>query len=244
VALNAGLFAPLVVGVDFAAGRPTLAAVLIVVALVSLVLLIRREAPRTAPLIPIDLLRNGPFRISAIASVLCFTAQMASYVALPFYLQHGLGQDAFTTGLYMTPWPLTVAVAAPISGRMSDRISTAWLCAAGGVVLAVGLVLAAVWPLQGSLLPLVVFTVICGAGFGFFQTPNNRILLLSAPRERSGAAGGMQGTARLVGQTAGSVLMSVLFTLLPAGSAPRLGLAIASVLALAGGLVSMLRIGR
>jgi DHA2 family multidrug resistance protein-like MFS transporter len=38
---------------------------------------------------------------------------MASYVALPFYLQHSLGQNAFMTGLYMTPWPLAVALAAP-----------------------------------------------------------------------------------------------------------------------------------
>ena len=99
--------------------------------------------PRAAPLIPLDLLRGGPFRISVIASVCCFAAQMVSYVALPFYLQHGLGQDAFTTGLYMTPWPLTVAVAGPISGRLAERVPTAWLCAAGGVCLAVGLALAA-----------------------------------------------------------------------------------------------------
>jgi len=69
----------------------------------------------------LDLLRSGPFRISIIASVCCFAGQMASYIALPFYLEHSLGQDAIATGLYMTPWPLVVAVAGPISGRLASR---------------------------------------------------------------------------------------------------------------------------
>jgi DHA2 family multidrug resistance protein-like MFS transporter len=86
--------------------------------------------------------------------------------------------------------------------------------------------------------------MLCGLGFGFFQVPNNRNMFMSAPRERSGAAGGMQGTARLVGQTAGSVLMTMLFSFASLQSAPRIGLAIAAVLTLTGGLISMLRVAR
>ncbi len=142
----------------------------------------------------------------------------------------------------MTPWPLVVAFAGPMSGRLADRVPNGLLCAAGGVFLAIGLALAAVWPIQGSLWPLVVFLMLSGLGFGIFQTPNNRNMLLSAPRERSGAAGGMQGTARLLGQTLGSVIMALLFTLTSAAAAPRIGLAVAAVLALAGGLVSAMRI--
>lgn len=241
VALNALTFGPLVVGVDMLTGRTFFGIELLLLSAISLVALVRREAPREAPLIPLDLLRKFPFRISVMASVCCFSAQMVSYVALPFYLQHALGKGAFETGLYMTPWPLTVAVAAPVSGRLCNRLPTAWLCAAGGACLCLGLVLCAAWPLQQQIAPLIVFTMICGLGFGFFQTPNNRNMLLSAPPERSGAAGGMQSTARLVGQTSGAVIMAILFTLLPISTAPRIGLGIAAVLALAGGLFSVLR---
>jgi DHA2 family multidrug resistance protein-like MFS transporter len=192
-------------------------------------------------MIPFDLLRARSFRLSVIASICCFTAQMSSLVALPFYLQHGLGQSAGATGLYLTAWPLTVAVAGPLSGRLSDRFSTGTLCAVGGASLAAGLLLTALWPLQGSLLPLIPFLMLGGLGFGFFQTPNNRNMLLSAPKERSGAAGGMQGMARLTGQTAGGVLMLVLFSLTPVGAAPQLGLGIGAGFALVGGLISLLR---
>ena len=243
VLLNAGFFAPLVLGVDMLTSRPAVAVGLLAASAVCLVLLVRREAPRPAPLIPLDLLRGGTFRLSVIASVCIFAAQMLSFVALPFYLQHGLGLDPFRTGLYMTPWPLTVACAAPLSGRLSDKVSTAVLCVLGGGCLSLGLVLAAAWPLAENIAPLIVFTILCGAGFGFFQTPNNRNMLLSAPKARSGAAGGMQATARQFGQTGGSVIMTVLFSITP-GNAPRVALAIAAVLALASGLVSILRIER
>ena len=86
--------------------------------------------------------------------------------------------------------------------------------------------------------------MLSGFGFGIFQTPNNRNMLLSAPRERNGAARGMQGTARLLGQTVGSVIMALLFTFAPPSAAPRIGLAVGAALAFAGGLVSAARISR
>ena len=107
--------------------------------------------------------------------------------------------------------------------------------------MAIGVALAALWPLRTSIEPLVAFTILSGLGFGFFQTPNNRNMLLSAPKARSGAAGGMQATARQFGQTSGSVLTALLLTLTPA-LAPRLGLGAAALLALAAGLISCLRI--
>lgn len=233
VGLNALLFGCVVVGVDRFNGW------LLAIGAVSLFLLVRRERGKTAPLIPLDLLRLRPFALGVIASICCFTAYMAGMVALPFYLQQGLGVSTLSTGLYMTLWPAATAFAAPMAGRLADKVSTAWLCALGGTSLAAGLMLAALWPILPAIL---AGTVLCGAGFGFFQTPNNRTMLLAAPRERSGAAGGMQGTARLSGQTAGALIMTVLFALAPAMGAPRFGLALAACFALAAGAVSALRV--
>ena len=241
VAINAGAFAALVLGAEAVIGAPALAAALVAAATLGVAALVRREMPKAAPLIPVDLLRSDSFRISVIASVCCFTGVTMGLLALPFYLQHGLGQGPLTAGLYMTPWPLMVALAASAAGRLADRMSTAALCAAGGACLAAGLAAASLWPLNGDPLPLVPITMLCGVGFGLFQVSNNRNIFLSAPLQRSGAAGGMQGTARLTGQTAGGVTMSLLFSLVSADAAPRVGLAIAAVLTLVAGLVSTLR---
>ncbi|TYC63645.1 MFS transporter [Rhodobacterales bacterium] len=244
VVLNALGFGALVIGADQVIEEPLTGALLLCVSAASFAALVLREWPRSAPLIPLDLLRMHPFRFSVMASVCCFAAQMASFVALPFMLQHGLGLSTFMTGVCMTPWPIMVAIMGPLAGRLSDRVQDALLCTVGGIVLAAGLALAAVSPRYGSPVPLVIFTMIAGLGFGFFQVPNNRNMLMSIPRERSGAAGGMQGSARLVGQTAGSLVMTLLFTLTSSSVAPRAGLAIGAVLALLGALASAMRITR
>jgi DHA2 family multidrug resistance protein-like MFS transporter len=241
VAMNGLAFASLVVGAELLPTEPLAAALLLVTATLALAALVRREMPKAAPMIPLDLLRARAFRVSVIASVCCFAGQTAGLVALPFYLQHGLGQTQLMVGAYMTPWPLSVAAAAVVAGRLADRISTAWLCAVGGGCLALGLAASALWPLHGDPRLLILFAVVCGLGFGLFQTPNNRNMFLSAPLERSGAAGGMQGTARLAGQTAGAVLMTLLFTTTSMSAAPRIGLGIGAALALVAGLVSALR---
>jgi len=244
VALNATGFGLLVLGAEAVIGKPPLGLLLLAVSAASFFALVRREWSREAPLIPLDLLRGRSFRLSVIASVCCFSGQMASYVALPFVFQHGYGLSPLMTGICMTPWPLMVAVAGPVAGRLSDRMANGLLCAAGGGLLAVGLLLAAVLSMHGSPVPLVLATMIAGVGFGFFQVPNNRNMLVSVPRERSGAAGGMQGTARLAGQTAGGLIMTVLFTLVAADVAPRAGLAIAAALCFLGAIVSSLRTDR
>ncbi len=243
IALNAAAFALLVIGAERAPANAAMAIALFAGAAACAALLIRREASKTAPLVPLDLLRRPSFRISVIASVLCFSGQTAGLVALPFYLQHELGLTPLMTGLALTPWPLSVAFAGPLAGRLANRVPTAWLCLAGGTLLAAGLGTAALWPLHGQPWIIALGTMLCGLGFGLFNVPNNRNMFLSAPRARSGAAGGLQGLARLSGQTAGAVTMSVLFSLAAMSAAPRIGLALGAVLALAAGLTSVLRAG-
>jgi DHA2 family multidrug resistance protein-like MFS transporter len=241
MALNAAAFGLLILAAELATAAPQLAGLLLAVGAGVLAALVRREAGRPDPLIPIDLLRLRPLRLSVVASVCCFAGQTAGLVALPFLLQHGLGQTPLVAGLCITLWPAGVAMAALVAGRLADRLSTAWLCAAGGLCLAAGLAGAALWPLERGAAGLLPFIVLAGVGFGLFQTPNNRNLFLSAPPGRGGAAGGLQGSARVTGQTAGGLAMTLLFGLVAAEAAPSVGLGLAAALALAAALVSLLR---
>jgi DHA2 family multidrug resistance protein-like MFS transporter len=180
--------------------------------------LVRHEIDRTAPLIPFDLLRIRLFSLAMATSVAAFIAQMAALVALPFEIQR-LGRSAAETGLLMTPWPLALAFAAPIAGRLADRDPSGILSGVGLLLLATGLSLLAVFPDNGTPFDFVWRMALCGLGFGLFQSPNNRTLMSSAPRERSGAAGGVLASARLLGQTLGAALVAVLFRISPgAGS--------------------------
>lgn len=241
VALNGLAFGLMILAAEAAPAKPRLAVALLAAGIVAFVALVRREAGKTEPLLPFDLLGLPPFRLSVIASVCCFAAQSAGLLALPFLLQHELGRSPLAAGLYITVWPLAVAAAAVVAGRLADRLSTAWLCALGAGCLAAGLAGAAAWPIDGAAARLLPFIALCGAGFGLFQSPNNRNMFLAAPSGRSGAAGGLQGTARVTGQSLGALLMAMLFSLVVAEAAPRLALGLAAATAIAAGLVSLLR---
>lgn len=243
-ALNALTFGLLIYGAESTArngGGPGLYA--LAGGAVAAVLLLRRELGMKAPLVPLDLMRIPVFRLSVFTSILSFAAQMLAFVALPFFFQNILHRSVVETGLLMTPWPLAVAVAAPVAGRLSDRLPVGLLGAGGLAVFAVGLALLALIPADANNAEIVWRMVVCGLGFGFFQSPNNRAMISSAPHHRSGAAGGMLATARLLGQTTGATTMAVLFHLFGHG-ATHAGLAIASGLAVCGALVSSLRRGK
>lgn len=211
------------------------------VGLVAGVFLLRRELPVARPMVPIDLMRIPIFRLSILTSIISFTAQMLAFVALPFYFQNDLGRSAVETGFLMTPWPLAVGVAAPFAGRLADRYPAGILGGIGLGLFGFGLALLAVMPVHPTDVDIVWRMAISGIGFGFFQSPNNRAIITSAPRDRAGAAGGMLATGRLLGQTAGAVVMAVLFhTIVARPTVAALGIA-AAVAAVAGGM-SLLRL--
>lgn len=211
--LNALTFGLLIIGIDgLGQGESrTLEVAELVVALLAGIWLLRRQLALPSPLLPVDLLRIPVFRLSILTSVCSFGAQMLAYVALPFYFQGTLGRSEVATGLLMTPWPLTTAVIAPFAGWLSDRYPSGVLGGIGLLIMAAGLALLAGLPAQPSDLDIVWRMAICGLGFGLFQSPNNRTMLSSAPRERSGGASGMLATARLLGQTTGAAMVSLLF---------------------------------
>src|SRR5882762_4531500 len=203
-------------------------------------LLARHELPRAAPLIPFDLLRIRVFSLSLATSVCSFMAQMTALVALPFEIPR-LGHSAVETGLFMTPWPLALALAAPLAGRLADRHAAGILGGLGLLVMAAGLALLAFLPASGSPAAFVWRMALCGLGFGFFQAPNNRAIMASAPRARSGAAGGMLSAARLLGQALGAAGVAILFRAYGAAGS-NFALWLAALLALAGAAVSVVRL--
>lgn len=210
-------------------------------AVIACVVLVRRETGASSPMLPVDLLRIPIFRLSICTSVASFCAQMMAFVALPFYLQGRFGFSAVEIGLLITPWPIGVALTAPIAGRLAERHPAGLLGGVGLVVFAAGLAALALLPAHPSLTDIVWRMALAGAGFGLFQSPNNRTMIAAAPRERSGGASGMLGTARLLGQTVGAALVAMLMARDPINGT-RIALAVGVGFALAGAALSALRL--
>ena len=243
-ALNALLFGLFFIGADgFAGGRAddAIAAIESAEAAVAGIWLWRRERRAAQPLIPLDLFENPVFALSVATSICSFTAYMLAYVSLPFYFESVLGRDAVQTGLLMTAWPVALGISSPLAGWLSDRWPAAVLGAFGLAALAAGLTLLATMPAHATSVDIIWRMALCGFGFGFFQAPNNRVLLGTAPRARAGAAGGMLAVARLVGFTAGTTIAASVFRLAPAG-AETVDLAVGAALSLVAALASLARL--
>jgi len=210
-----------------------------VVTLVSISLLLRVQSPE-APMLPLDLLRIRMFALSIGTSFCSFAAQTATFVMLPFLLQEKLGMSVAQAGLVLTAWPIAVALIGPVAGRLSDAVPAGVLGGIGLAVLTLGLLSLLTVDTGTSHGLIAAQLALCGLGFGLFQAPNNRMLISSAPRSRSGAASGMLGAGRLVGQTIGAsvVALVLLVSVRPYSTV----LVTASVLAGAACLVSLLRI--
>jgi DHA2 family multidrug resistance protein-like MFS transporter len=205
--------------------------------------LMRHQRGRSAPLVPLDLLRIPILALSGLTSICSYVAQTLAYVALPFMLQHQLARTATTTGLLVTPWPLVIVFVAPLAGRLSDRHAPGLVGGMGLAIMAVGLCLLIGLPVAPSNADIVWRVAICGIGFGLFQTPNNRIMLTAAPHERSGAAGGLMTMARMIGLSLGAALAAVAFGLHGQDGA-QVALVGAAVSAALGVIVGVVRVVR
>ncbi len=235
-ALNALGFGALFLGLDLLLHAPLAGIAALALAILALWSLVRRELGRPVPTLPLDLLRLREVRLAVCASACMFGSHMATVIALPFHLSQA-GMPFWQIGLAMTPYPIALGLLAPFAGRWADRGgASAWACLLGGLVLALALAGLALFRPVG-LLPVGALLAVAGIGFGFFQSPNNRTMLAAAPRARAGGAGGMQATARVLGQSLGAVITAACFTL----SGPALAFAAAAVLAAGGALFSGLR---
>jgi DHA2 family multidrug resistance protein-like MFS transporter len=109
------------------------------------------------------------------------------------------------------------------------------------LLFAAGLGSLATLPSNPSFFDVAWRMALAGVGFGLFQTPNNRTMIAAAPRERTGGASGMLGTARLLGQTTGAALVA-LFLGRFTNEGTQISLLTAVGFALTGAVLSMLRL--
>lgn len=175
--------------------------------------LLLRQAGHPAPMLPVDLLRRPMFALSTVTAITAFATQGLAFVSLPFYFEQVLHRDPVHTGFLLTAWPVVVALAAPIAGRLSDKYAPGLLGGIGLALLCLGMAALALLPADPSVGSIVWRMALCGAGFGMFQAPNLKALMSSAPPHRSGGASGVIGVARLLGQSSGAALVALCFHL-------------------------------
>ncbi|MBB5390655.1 MULTISPECIES: MFS transporter [unclassified Herbaspirillum] len=185
---------------------------------VAAVAFVRVQRRARQPLLPLDIFASVRFSLAALTSLASFVGQGIAFVALPFLFQNAYGYSAFESALLFTPWPIGIVLVAPHAGRLADRHSPALLSTAGLALFTVGLALLALLPDQAQAWDIGWRALVCGMGFGFFQSPNNREMLGNVSRERSGNASGVLAIMRTFGQCMGAALLGIVLSVYTAAA--------------------------
>jgi DHA2 family multidrug resistance protein-like MFS transporter len=170
------------------------------------------------PLLPLAMFASGRFSLAALTSLASFVGQGIAFVALPFLFQNAYGYSAFQSAALFTPWPIGIVLVASTAGRLADRHSPAILSTLGLALFAIGLALLALLPDQGQAWDIAWRTLVCGMGFGFFQSPNNREMLSNVARQYNGHASGVLAIMRTFGQCLGAALLGIVMAVCTAGA--------------------------
>ena len=206
----AGLTAGLSFGQEIGWTSPVILTLLIVggVALIALPFV---EQHVRNPIIALELLYNRVFNSAILSLLLSFLALTAIGFMMPFYFEQLRGFSTVLSGILLTPVPLMLALIAPFSGRLSDRIGSRWLAASGLTIACVGLVLISQLNEHSSIFDIIWRLVFTSFGQGLFQTPNGSALLGAAPRHLQGSASGFLATGRTIGQSLSVAIAGAVF---------------------------------
>jgi EmrB/QacA subfamily drug resistance transporter len=207
--------ASLTLGLSFGAewgwGSPRIVAAL-VIGTVGLLAMIVVELRVREPVLDLTLFRNRVFASASFSQILSFLALAAVGFLLPFYLEQLRGYSTTRAGLLLTPLPITIAIVAPFSGSLADRVGTRILAPLGLGIACVGLFLLSQLRAGSPIWLLLIILPIVGLGQGLFQSPNNSAMLGAVPPGRTGVASGILATGRTVGQSVSVALAGAIFT--------------------------------
>ena len=218
-------------------------------ALILLGIFLRVELHTPSPMLELSLFNQRVFSASTASAVANYICLYCVIFLMPFYLLQGRGLNPAQAGLLLTAQPIIMAIVAPISGSLSDRIGSRLLSTLGMLVMGAGIFLLAMLKPDASNGAILIGLAVTGLGTGIFISPNTSALMGSAPRQRQGIASGILATARNVGMVLGVGLAGAILTSVMARTAGinalftavHTGLLVGTGVAVLGAVISSIR---
>lgn len=173
---------------------------------------VRLESQAKYPMLDLKLFQSWPFSGAVISAILNYICVYTIIFLMPFYLIQGRSFTPTQTGLILTAMPIVMAIVAPLSGTLSDRIGARGPTLIGMMLLACGLFLLSGLGPTSPPSQIALRLGVAGLGTGIFISPNTSALMGAAPRSRQGISAGILATSRNVGMVLGVGIAGAVFT--------------------------------
>jgi MFS family permease len=164
-----------------------------------------------SPVVDLSLFRRPAFVIANLLTILAHCARFAIGLLVPYYVIDVLRYPATTGGTLMLAAAVTTTLAAPVTGRLSDRFGTTGLSSLGLAVEGLGLWMISRLDAQADYLSVAVALGVVGLGLGMFEAPNMSFVMGAISRAQQGVAGSIANMMRTLGIVFGATGASMLF---------------------------------
>ncbi|MED1203042.1 DHA2 family efflux MFS transporter permease subunit [Heyndrickxia acidicola] len=184
-------------------------------ALIAFLIFLLVERHKAEPMLHLPLFKNPLFTVSILCGFLVFVANFCFNIISPFYSENILQLSPLSSGCLLMLFPITMAVTAPLSGALSDRIGSELLTFLGLLVMVMAQIGLATLHNGSPVIFVGVLVAMLGLGSGLFQSPNNSLVMSTVPRTKLGIAGSVNSLVRNIGMIVGiSLATTTLFSVM------------------------------
>jgi EmrB/QacA subfamily drug resistance transporter len=186
---------------------------LLAVALVGIVLFVRRESRAAQPIVHLEFFRNIGFALINLANVLVSLTGFAIMLLAPYYLVRFTGLPLPAAGAVLAMSFAGMMAVSPLAGRLAEHVPAERVAAAGAVLAGAGLYLVAIWTPDRPAETAVILGVLLlqGLGMGLFQVSYMEVVMRTLPRRQRGVAGSLAMLTRTLGVVGGATLLTLIF---------------------------------
>jgi EmrB/QacA subfamily drug resistance transporter len=185
--------------------------VMLVLSVISLAFFILHQSKSRRPLIRVQMFRESRvFSMSLSTSLLMYASNFPLIFLMSLYLQYVKGLSPSHAGQVLLVQALSMAIMAPISGKLADRVQPRLLATLGCVIVACGLLVLGLMNTQTSVTYIAFSLLLVGVGFGLFSTPNNNAIMGGVKRHEVGVASASMNLARTIGNLFGMSLVNLM----------------------------------
>ncbi len=185
--------------------------ILTIIGIILLIIFGAYELRQKSPVFNMKLFKNKKFTSSNIAALCSYIAVMVVTTILNYHFQYVRGWDAQMSGMILIITPIIMAIMAPNSGKLSDKIHPQKLAALGMSIATVALLILTFMTGDSPLYLVVIAMILQGIGMGLFSSPNMNAIMSSVPPKDAPTASASQATMRTIGQTMSLGLLTLIF---------------------------------
>jgi predicted MFS family arabinose efflux permease len=184
---------------------------LLITAAVGLVAFALVELRGRVPMVQFEFFRSRTFFGANTAAFIVSFSMLAMFFFVALYMQNILGLSALQAGVRFLPSTVVIIFAAPIAGRLADRIGPKPLMVTGLGLAALALYLESNITASSTYSALLVPFMIMGLGMGLTMSPMSTAAMNAVPATKAGVASGILSMSRMVGGTFGVAAIGALF---------------------------------